>query len=472
MKKSMSVFVVLGLLFSLFGGISTAQQQLVSGNMKKLNGFCRIAINPDNGNGLIVWSQGNAKKNTYGRIYAAELTRQTDGSYVVGQPFLISSSKGSNQRPCVAYLKNVGKYLVVWDTSVYDLSVYVDNRPFPLPAAKILARTYTPSAAATSGPAGALGNITTLNDPEYEYNSICNVVPIYTNETTPANGVKDRVFVTFFCSDEEQGSKVGPFTAGMYGTTWEVGAGSVAAVDRLAAAGDMSRVNGKQMADWTVSHGMGITIHGFYYNKKVYAAGAHQFWNMGGVTGKGGIYKIDPNALAIDQFFSTGVSKANKYPIDAFGQVLPLNGVVASPGAGLRIVGLSNVIYNLISIDISLAETSLKNLGSISKKPTEVVDQRLFKIAEEVAVGSLINPAAKKSNVYTLYHTKKGQFKHRNLSLDLGEPSGVSKTVLKIRKKKLHYMSVDTYGKDVLLTYSEKANKKKYRVYFYKFTVK
>lgn len=478
MKKT-AFFLFLIVLVTGFQSAPAAGQQLVSGKMNKLNGFCRIAVNQNSGNGLIVWSQGNAKKNNYGRIYAAELIRQAggggpaDGSYQIGEPFLVSQTKGSNQRPVVVYLEDIGKYLIAWDTAVYDLSAYVNNRPSPLPSAKILARTYMPgTATGPPGTPGTLGKITTLSDPAFEYNSIANVVPMEAKGAGAAGSLKERVFLTFFCVDEIRDDKVGPYTAGLYGTAWDVAATSDSVHEPLldAANGEFTRVNGKLMADWSFSYGKGVTVQGFYSGGKVYAAGAHEIWE-GGLAGLAGIYKIDSGNLNIDQFFPIAKSKAGQYPINAHGQVLLLNGDVAVSNQEARAVFLTNIAFDLASVDISLAEATLKNLGSVSKKAGEVVDQRLFKISGTQSVDELIKTAAKKSDVYTLYHTNKGQFKYRNLSLDFGKPAGKSKTVLKIKKKRLKWIDVATFGNDLLLGYSEMANKKKYRVYFYNFSL-
>jgi len=235
------------------------------------------------------------------------------------------------------------------------------------------------------------------------------------------------------------------------------------------------------MADWNKDYGLGVTMQGFYAGGKIYAAGAHKHWVLStrpslnmvdNIAGRGGIYLIDPMTMVVDMFFPTGISKPGKFPLNASGQVLPLGGnATSAPGAKFKIVGLSNTIFNLISVDSDLAASSLKNHGSVSKKAGEVIDQRFFKINDLPAVDASVDPALKKSNTYVLYCTNKGQLKHRNLDIKTGKPIGVSKTVLKIKKRRLKYMDVVTYGKDVLLAFSEQKNKKKHLIYFYKFSV-
>ena len=468
MKKEFYVLISTIALCFIYTMSASADEQLVSGKLKKLNGLCQIAINQEDGNGLVVWSRGDAKKNDSGNIYGAELIRQADGSYLVGEYFLVSSKKGSHQRPKLVYLEEAGKYLIVWDTAVYDLSVYLDNRPFPLPGAKILARTYTPTGAAgPTGTVGILGDAATISDSIYEFNAIANVFHLEQHgaSNTRPIPVPAEVFFTCFASDEEKDGKVGPFIAGMWGGLWLVHA------DAVAAAGDLQRIDSRLMADWTTEAGMGVTVSGFQSNGTVFAAGAHEYWGGNKIIGRGGIYKISPGALSVDDFFPTGQSKEGKYPLNAHGQVVSLNGAATAPGAEIRMVGLSNVVLDLISVESDFSEGSLEQLGGVSKKAGDVVDQRFFRISRPQGVANP-DPALKLSDLYVLYHTKKGDWKYRNLAGDIGTPQGASKKVLKTKKKKMNYLSVATYENDVLVAYSEKANKKKSRIYLYKFSVK
>jgi hypothetical protein len=466
MKKTVLLFIVI---FILIFAVAPAvgQAQLVSGNLKKLNGNVRIAVDPAGGNGLIVWCQGDLKDNEKGKIYGAEVWRQEDGSYLTGEPFVISGSGDSNQRPALAFLPNTGKYMIAWDQSLYDPKAFIEGggNPHPLPSSPVLARTYTPGTATVPG---TMGGIVTVSDSAYEFNIVADIVLIETDGGETPAAVADRVFLTFFCSDEQKDGKDGPFAAGLWGTVWDVTVNASGPTT----VSDFVPVRSKLMADWSVQYGMGMTSQGFYAGGRVYAAGAHEDFNYGGLIAAGGIYKIDPGSLTVDQFYETGATKNDDFPLTAFGQVYPLTDLPAAPAAStFRVIGISNVIFNIISINNDLVMSSSKNLGPVSGKATELVDQRFFKLSGTASAPLQPSARAKKSDLYILYHTKKGQFRYRNLSLDEGAPAGGSTTVLTIKKKRLKWMDAGTYGGDVLLAYSQQTNKKNYKIYFYKFVV-
>lgn len=84
--------------------------------MKLINRDTAIAVCETDGNALVVWNQSNSKKQEFGRIWAAELVRQPNGTYKALEPFLVSKKSGSNQRPAVQYVPAFGVYMIVWDT--------------------------------------------------------------------------------------------------------------------------------------------------------------------------------------------------------------------------------------------------------------------------------------------------------------------------------------------------------------------
>ncbi len=192
----------------------------------------------------------------------------------------------------------------------------------------------------------------------------------------------------------------------------------------------------------------------------------------GGI-GRAGIFRINTRTFQVETFLRTDDVNPwlNVPPMNIFGQVLPLDGAGAdAAAAGFTMAGVSNLDFNIVTVGSDLSEASLKKIGAVSKKANELVDQRLFMVNRSQSVGDGAIPSAKRSNVYVLFHTKKGQFRYRNLT-NAGKPKGASKSVLRI-KKNLVWMDVDTSGKDVLLAFSEKRKKKRYEVYFLKFTVK
>jgi hypothetical protein len=291
------------------------------------------------------------------------------------------------------------------------------------------------------------------------------------------------VLITNFVSDEEKDGKTGPLEAGMAGSVWRVGL-SNSPGSSAAGAAEITMLRRKLMSTWDTEDGLGVTVQGFYLAGMVYAAGVHEYWTWeinalaadftDNLAGRGGIYKIDPADLEIEKFFASGAGKPGVYPITADGQILPLNSSTSlAPGEGFRIVGLSNVVFDLMCVGSDLNQASYKNLGSASKKKGEVVDQKMFRIrSSKVKGNAAVAPVFDPYITYVLYHTNKGHFRYRKLNSTTGAPKGAAKKVLKIKKRKLKYMAVAAYDKDVLLAFSEMKNKKNYRINFFSFTVK
>jgi hypothetical protein len=466
--KSKAVFALTFLLVLFFAVTAiSAEKQLVSGDLKRLNNFVKIVVNPANGNALVVWAQGNANNNDYGRIYASELTRQQDGSYVVGSYFMVSPNSGSHNRPSVAWLPNAGKYIIAWDTSFYDLNELKKlekllQRPFP--GAEILARTYTPG----SGGEAGLGEMLTVNDSAIELNVVANVIPIELQTATVPYVATDtdRVFISYLGSDESEHDNYPAFEAGLWGSKWDVSAGS----QESASPGvtDISLVSRAQMLFWADQPiNISVIVQGFEHNGKLYCAGAYMTLGMEYLyTAVGMIMQINSATMALENYFETKEydPKGKDGPINAFGQVVPLDGVVTAPSDVFTLIGASNVYYSLRSINSELAPSSEKDLGLVSK-PGDILDQRLFK------TGAMADAPAKKSDVSVLYYNKLGQFRYRSLAAGTGKPTGISTTLLKIKKRRLKYMDVATYGKDVLVAFAEQSNKKNYKINFFKFSV-
>lgn len=172
MRNFLCKCVILLISMVLISGVAYAQVTKVSGNLKKLNSYVKIAVNPFNGNALIVWSQGNAKKNSYGVLYAAEAIRQPDGTFNM-LPYFVVSTKPGGHRPSVVYLENTGKFLIAWDDAYYNLNEYRNTyvqRGHDFPNSKTYARTYTPVGLSPPGGVGTLGPIVTLNNTKFELN--------------------------------------------------------------------------------------------------------------------------------------------------------------------------------------------------------------------------------------------------------------------------------------------------------------
>ena len=445
---------------------AAVDKQLVSGSLKKLNNFAKVAVCPSDGNALIVWSQGNTKDNSYGRIYASEARHQPDGSYAI-QPYF---TVGIGQRPSVIYLAGAAKYFIAWDSSVYDLNEYrgyylQDQREEFLPCV-IRARTYSPGLA---DPLNGLGTVVQLSDPLYELNVIANAMDVPDAETSAAAPAADRVFVSWLGSDESEyeiseAFLTGGFEAGTFGSTWDIGGAAAPAT------ADIALVDRLQMLYWTDIVNTAALTCGFSLGDKVYSAGAFIDFNIydialnavrifsGGEVeyeGTAVIFRVDPATLTVEDYFTFG----SKYygdkdtPLSTAGSIAPLN-VAGAPDTAFPIIGCNNVDFALASLDSDFDPASHTNLGYIYDKKTKLVDQRVVSVGGELLV---------------IYHNKKGQFRQRRLSNTDGSPVGGAKTILQIKKKKLQWMDAASYGDDVLLVFAEASNKKNNRIYLAKF---
>ena len=460
LRRLLCVSIALFLFASSAAGVD---KQLVSGNLKKLNNFAKVAVCPNDGSALIVWSQGNAKDNSYGRIYACEARRQPDGLYAI-QPFFLV---GIGQRPTVVYLLGAGKYFIAWDTSLYDLNeyrgYYLEDQREKFPGGVIRARTYSPGPA---NPADGLGAVVELSDPVYELNLIANAVDVPDSDATGAATSADRVFVSWLGSDESEHDNYEVFDAGIFGSTWDVVAAAAPS------ANDITSVDRLQMLSWDSDpYNMGALTCGFYRGGNVYAAGAcidFTTWEIACnfvrilarmhvyYSGSAMIYRIDPETLTVEDYFKLGSHYYGDKdtPLSTGGNIVPL-AAAAAPGVSFPIIGCNNVQFEIASLESDFDPQSYTKLGYIYKKKTQLVDQRV------VAAGG---------NLCVIYHNKKGQFRRRMLSAADGSPKGGAKTILTIKKRRLQWMDAASYGKDVLLVFSEARNKKKYRIHLAKFT--
>jgi hypothetical protein len=161
--------IVTCVLLTIAGAAFGLDQSLtVSGSLTKLNRDVKIAVNTKTGDALAVWCQADAGKDNYGRIYAAVLTRNADGSYTAGTPFLVSPNSGSHQRPSVAYNPIGDDYGIVWDTGPsVDFATLLMSNPQKAPdigPTTILFRSYILTLAGP--PAAGLGELQTLVDNE------------------------------------------------------------------------------------------------------------------------------------------------------------------------------------------------------------------------------------------------------------------------------------------------------------------
>ena len=461
MKKTSVILVIASILFTLVATASLAQTKLVSGNLKKLNGQCKIAVDPATGNGLIVWSQGNAKDVDYGRIYAAEITRQGEGSYTVGAYLMVSQNSGSNQRPSIAWLPEVGKYLIVWDTSYYDLTEYLkpairNNRPFA--PTSLLARTYSPGA--------GLGPITDISLPGYEVNLTPFVMCYTPPEDVPDD--EERALIIFCASDEvgDQGQtsliSVASLSEDLRASHYKVSADAAAP-----AASDIELIESRALvADWGRTAWTAALSSAFQRGETIYAGGGVLNWHFDmNVYCEEIFFSIDPVSYVFKGYEAGQFEfDLKREPESTWGNIMPLDyGVAAPPDEDFRIVGVSNASGETCSILNDL--TDYNELPKVSTKKGDVLDQRLF------GLNNIAGAPAGKSNVYILYYDKKGQLRYRGLAGDDGSVTGSAKTVLKMKKNRLKFMDVATFGNYALVAISEMRNKKNYRINLLSFAV-
>lgn len=447
----------------LTSGFVFAQNQLVSGKLNKLNDFVRIAVSSKNGDALVVWARASAKKNTWGRIYGADLTRKANGSYEIGDPFMISENKGSNQRPFVVYLPIADRYLVAWDTSYYDITEF-QNWNFvtdKLKATKVLARTVTPLVAATPAPpASRLGDIFKINtDKKAPFAIHPCIIRLPMEMGAPGMGA-EHVFITYFASQLKPGNY------GLWGSFWNVSTavGGETASDPAASVAGLT-LNKAACIDPNV---VSIISSGFLNEGYVYAGGLTFY--PGFKSGEMGFYRIKPYSVELYRYTKT-IEFNKTLPLHTHGDVYPLiSNASVSPATNgsFRVVGLSNE-KSMETIDYWLCPDGLRKHGYAIKKPDEMMFQRPFGYPNFLSFVIPAYTANGSYRVYDLYHTVKGQFRYREIDVVTGDFKGGSKKVFKTKKNRLKYMSVGVYDSDVLVAWSERKSDKRYQVFFNKF---
>jgi len=429
---------------------------LISGSLDGLNESVKIAIDQDGGRGLVVWSRGKAGQISYGRIYAAELKPQTDGSYKAGAPMLVSEDSGSNQRPSVILLPKTKKYLIAWDTSFRDLRYFlgldpVDDRPFP--PSDVLARTYTP--ASGSAAQGTLGNLLKLNDTETTLAAVPGVFPLAATAADAGETLVERAFVTFLGSTEG-GSDDHHWAAGLWGARLDV---------QKKGSPDLSVPKRVQMTSWDL---VAVAPTGFYDGGRIYAGGIRLDVEQYYENGFGGVFRIAPNTFKVESFVATSPRwdpHKTEPLLKTYGQVTPLEtpslDAETAESAAFKVVGLSNVDLKLLTFSSDMSAGSFVKTNSVAPVAT-IVDQRFFTIGD----------AAKGTRqVYVLYHTTKQLFMYRALSPTTGAPTGSPVKALSKISGALVWVDAVARGKAVLVAYSQKKTDSLYEIYFNTFNV-
>lgn len=82
----------------------------------------KAAVCRDNGNILVVLNELKTADPSYGRIYSILLKRKADGTYAPAKIQMLSPNSGTHVRPSVAYLSQMGMFIVVWDNAGLTLS--------------------------------------------------------------------------------------------------------------------------------------------------------------------------------------------------------------------------------------------------------------------------------------------------------------------------------------------------------------
>lgn len=391
-----------------------------------------IAIDQSSGNALAVWSVSEVGDNVFGRLYGAELLRQSDGSYAAGMPFLVSPDSGCNQRPTVVYLARSGKYLIAWDTAYHELKHFlaldpIDDRPYR--SSDILLRTYTPARSASGSP-GALGRILKLNESAI----VVTVMPCI----VPLTDARDDVFVAYLGSNE--GGRDGRhWKAGMWGARCGIvgGAGS-----------DLVVAKNVQMTSWNL---IGVPLSGFFSGGRIYAGGVRMDIDEAGVKGRAGFMVIDPERYKVERFAVTGSLdlRARTPSTRAFGEVVSLADVdssrtSASPAA-VRVLGASNVDFTIRAFNSDFATDSFTKLGTVAAAGS-LLDQRFF--VTRSGSGTV-------SKIHILYQTREDAILYRAVSSTTGAPTGPAQRAFDTDGARVDWMGVGVFGCDALVVLAE-----------------
>ncbi|MEW6367623.1 MAG: hypothetical protein AB1714_23580 [Acidobacteriota bacterium] len=431
------------MLFALVGSQqAVGEPTLLSGAFDTPIQKIRIAVNSVDGSALAVWSQSDARSNERGRIYAAELTRQRDGGYSAGRPFLVSPDSGCHQRPSVAWLEKPRTYLIVWDTAYRDLKYFlkldpVDDRPFR--SSDVLARTFTPGRRRGVVP-GPLGKVVRINDPATIVSLLPCAVPMTASD-------HDEVFVTYLGSNE--GGKDGHhWSAGMWGA-------------RCTGGSDITIGKNTQMTSWRL---IGAALSGFSAGGRIYAAGVKLDLEESSQMGRGGVMIIDPESCKVEQFIVTGKIDPRSHPLSdrGFGEVIPLPPAPAREGAPFTILGHSNVDFNIRTFQSDLAVETFKKLGPVDERST-LLDQRFFVLKDAASCAQ---------QAYVLYQDGHRSFFYRPISSVTGFPSGAPVAAFGPLTGELQWMDVAAFGRDVLVSWAERKPDGRYAACFQKLTVK
>ena len=121
--------------------------------LKDISTTARIAIGPD-GNILVAFTQLKINDGSFGRVWVVLLKLLPDGTYKVKKAQMLSADSGWHGRAYPAYISDIGRFLVVWDTA--DPTV-------ALPASKIMARWVKRTTGKAIGAAFALNDDKGMN---------------------------------------------------------------------------------------------------------------------------------------------------------------------------------------------------------------------------------------------------------------------------------------------------------------------
>lgn len=448
-------------LTALFSAAAFADQSLdISGGTKKLNGSPVIAMNWVSGDALAVWCQTDAKNRNFGRIWAAELTRNQNGSYAVGKPFLVSPDTGSHQRPAVAYHPIGNTYAIVWDTAPrFDIAALRGGniqQMLNVGPTKIMFREYAP-AGATPAFSG-LGELRTAFDDGKSSVSMPFLAPVEHIDF----GHMQKFLLGFYrlpgvsATDEDD-----DFCEGAY-ELYQL-------IHYLVCRSIYSSPIGRLIAGMHFVFGVDLVdiIATIIFVQIIFSA--EEPTDVSAYTKKVilmqydvGTWKETQSGRPLGVISGVGIKK--QVELGTTKQYIRDFNAALTDIGGKRYVTLDNANDDGEGV-ITAFKMNLggkKDFGSPRKKGDEKTDcLRLVKIKERAQIHEISPPG--RSNVYAFYRTTDGWFRIRNLTTK-GKPTGKEQKAFKASKKFAGLGNVAAYNGDFLIPWVETKNKKNSKI--------
>ena len=103
--------------FWMFATFVQADQSILVSKKVPLDNFSpNFAVNPNTGNVLVVWTQGDGNDDSYSRVWAVLLKRLASGKYKRRKARMISPDSGYHTNIRAAWIPGNNEFFTVWDT--------------------------------------------------------------------------------------------------------------------------------------------------------------------------------------------------------------------------------------------------------------------------------------------------------------------------------------------------------------------